>query len=186
MNTRLARLTLLTGICAFVGITSVPTTLQDFFLPGSQPNQSGTFTASCSCHDGYNTNVEPAFNWRGSMMAQAARDPLFLAAMTIANQDAEYVGDLCIRCHAPVGWLEGRSLPTDGSSLIAKDREGVQCEFCHRMVKPFPWESIHIRTMCGTGLSFPHTQAFPRTRATPRTLPPFPLARQSPGVACTW
>ena len=120
-----------------VVVTPVGTTLADFFLSGSEPNQSGTFTAACGCHDGYNSAVEPSFNWKGSMMAQAARDPIWMAATTIANQDAAFVGDLCIRCHTPGGWLEGRSTPTDGSALIAKDREGVTCEFCHRMVKPF-------------------------------------------------
>ncbi|OGC77090.1 MAG: hypothetical protein A2Z27_01625 [candidate division Zixibacteria bacterium RBG_16_50_21] len=117
----------------------VPTTLNDFFLPGSQPNQSGQLETpdKCdNCHGGYNQAVEPAFNWRGSMMAQAARDPLFYACMAISNQDAPDAGDLCIRCHSPAGWLEGRSVPTDGSALNLNDRQGVQCDFCHKLVKP--------------------------------------------------
>jgi hypothetical protein len=132
------------GYLAFSGLafsalalTPVGTTLTDFFLSGSEPTQSGTFTASCNCHDGYNSAVEPSFNWKGSMMAHAARDPIWTAAMTISNQDAAFVGDLCIRCHSPTGWLEGRSTPVDGSALTAQDRESVTCEFCHRMVKPF-------------------------------------------------
>jgi len=123
------------------GLLPVATTLEDFFLPGSQPNQSGQLQTpdKCdNCHGGYDAAVEPAFNWRGSMMAQAARDPLFYAAMTIANQDAADSGDLCIRCHSPAGWLEGRSTPTDGSALNSNDREGVQCDFCHKLVKPSP------------------------------------------------
>ena len=52
---------------ATVTLVPVGTTLVDFFLSGSQPNQSGTFTASCNCHDGYNTAVEPMFNWKGSI-----------------------------------------------------------------------------------------------------------------------
>jgi hypothetical protein len=36
--------------------------------------------------------------------------------MAIANQDARSSGDLCIRCHSPFGWMEGRSNPTDGSA----------------------------------------------------------------------
>ncbi|MBT8382302.1 MAG: hypothetical protein KJO59_08080, partial [Ignavibacteria bacterium] len=86
----------------------VGTTLIDFFLPGSQPNQSGSFNSmpnNCGCHEGYDINVEPMYTWRGSMMSQAQRDPLYLAALTIANQDAEFSGDLCIRCHSPRGWL---------------------------------------------------------------------------------
>ena len=119
----------------------VPTTLNDFFFPGSQPNQSGTILSPdlCdNCHGGYDLAVEPAYNWRGSMMAQAQRDPLYLACLAIANQDAPDVGDICIRCHTPKGWLEGRSVPTDGSALTTDDREGVQCHFCHKLITPSP------------------------------------------------
>jgi len=70
------------------------------------------------------------------MMAQAARDPLFKACMAVSNQDVPFVGDLCIRCHSPEGWLGGRSTPTDGSALTAADREGIHCDFCHRLIKP--------------------------------------------------
>ncbi len=133
-----------------------PTTINDMFLPGSQPNQSGTLEKPdrCeNCHGGYDQPVEPGFNWRGSMMSQAARDPLFFACMTIAEQDAPGSGDLCIRCHSPKGWLEGRSEPTDGSALTADDRESILCDFCHRAVKPahvgenpYPDDSIYTAT----------------------------------------
>jgi hypothetical protein len=72
------------------------------------------------------------------MMAQAARDPFFYACMAISNQDVPESGDLCIRCHSPAGWLEGRSIPTDGSALNNNDREGVQCDFCHKLLMPSP------------------------------------------------
>ena len=117
----------------------VPTTLNDFFMPGSQPLDSGTFSDpnQCdNCHGEYDNNAEPAFTWRGSMMAHAMRDPLFEASLVIANQDALDGGDLCIRCHSPGGWLEGRSTPTDGSALTSIDREGVQCHLCHKMMDP--------------------------------------------------
>jgi hypothetical protein len=77
------------------------------------------------------------------MMAQAARDPIFLATITVAGQDAIWaVGnpnalDLCIRCHSPTGWLEGRSDPTNTSLLTGDDFWGVQCDFCHKMIDPF-------------------------------------------------
>jgi hypothetical protein len=70
------------------------------------------------------------------MMSQAARDPVFFAALDIANVDAAYSGDLCLRCHAPRGWYAGRTDPPDGSQLTEEDLEGVQCEVCHRMVDP--------------------------------------------------
>lgn len=124
---------------SIVIIASVGTTIDDFFMPGSQPGDSGNLEHpnKCdNCHGGYDKAVEPAFNWRGSMMAQAARDPLFYACLAIAEQDAPGSGDLCIRCHAPDGWLNGRSTPTDASALNNNDREGVQCDFCHKLVKP--------------------------------------------------
>lgn len=125
---------------ALTTLTNV-TTLDDFFLPGSQINQSGNIETpdKCdNCHGGYDKAVEPAFQWRGNMMAQAARDPLFYACLAIANQDAPNAGDLCLRCHSPYGWLRGRCVPTDGSALNKDDRDGVQCDFCHKMVRPTP------------------------------------------------
>ena len=68
-----------------------------------------------NCHGGYNQAVEPAFNWRGSMMGNAGRDPLFWATLAVAEQDFDGAGDLCIRCHSTGGWYAGRSTPTDGS-----------------------------------------------------------------------
>ncbi len=116
----------------------VPTTLRDMDMSGTQPLEGAVLEdpgVSCvTCHGNYNETHEPWFNWRGSMMGQAARDPLMLACMAVAEQDAPSVGDLCIRCHSPGGWQEGRSVDTSGDMLTAKDRQGVQCDFCHRVV----------------------------------------------------
>ena len=138
-------------VIAFFIIAAVATTLDDFFLAGSQPGQSGTFDTPnqcANCHGGYDTNVEPYINWKGSMMAQAMRDPIYLASLTIANQDAIDSGDLCIRCHSPSGWLEGRSIPTDGSALTASDMEnGVQCHFCHKLIDPNSTSDVDLAYM---------------------------------------
>lgn len=119
---------------------AVATTLRDFEMPGTQPFEGAVLEdadANCAtCHGDYDTTVEPWHNWRGSMMAQAARDPLFLATMVVAEQDAPASGDLCLRCHTPGGWQEGRSTDTSGGMLTAIDRQSVQCDFCHRMVDP--------------------------------------------------
>jgi hypothetical protein len=113
-------------------------------MPGSQP-RSVLLEAptNCeNCHGGYNRAVEPAHNWRGSMMSQAARDPLWFAATTVALQDSIWAlgnsnaGDICIRCHSPIGWLGGRSDPTNMTLLSGADLEGVSCDACHRMVDP--------------------------------------------------
>ncbi len=137
------KLLFLSSALLFFTLTAaaVPTTLNDFFLPGSQPNQSGNFRppSQCdNCHAGFGLNIEQHFNWSGSMMAQAARDPLYFATVDIANQDAPNSGDLCIRCHSPAGWLGGRSVPTDGSGLTGTDLDGVQCHYCHKSVQPSP------------------------------------------------
>lgn len=129
---------------AFMTITAIttgiaPTTLRDFDLPGTQPFQASTSAPSSeciACHGGYDPANEPGRLFRGSMMAQAGRDPLFYACLTVADQDAPSSGDLCIRCHSMAGWLAGRSQPTNGSALGADDRDGVNCDLCHRMVNP--------------------------------------------------
>ena len=138
-------------LCSVAGLTGlparaldqVPTTLEDFFIPGTQPippeQDFDEFLESdwCgACHGLDDPRIPVMEVWRGSMMAQAARDPLFWACLAVANQDARFAGDLCIRCHTPGAWLEGRSTPTDGSALIDKDFDGVNCNFCHRAVDP--------------------------------------------------
>lgn len=118
----------------------IPTTLRDFDLPGTQPFEGAVLVdpdQDCAtCHGNYNPAQEPWYQWKGSMMAHAMRDPLFLACMAVAEQDVPSVGDLCIRCHSPGGWQEGRSVDTKGGLLNAKDRQSVQCDFCHRLVDP--------------------------------------------------
>jgi hypothetical protein len=114
----------------------VPNEIQQ---PGTQPQEIGNLESpdKCdNCHGGYNELVEPAFNWRGSMMANAGRDPIFWATLAVAEQDFDGAGDLCIRCHSTAGWLAGRSTPTDGSGLSGSDGDGVECDFCHKMTNP--------------------------------------------------
>jgi hypothetical protein len=132
-------------ILSHVGGTA-PTTLRDFDLPGTQPFAGGVLSdpqlTCATCHGGYDQTVEPWYNWRGSMMGNTMRDPLFLATMVVAEQDAPGSGDLCLRCHTPGGWLEGRSTDTSGGMITLKDRHGVQCDYCHRLVDPIYQEGV--------------------------------------------
>src|SRR5262245_32828109 len=98
-------------------------------LPGTQPSDGdfSAFTfmdtdicANSSCH------LAPITMARDSMMAHASRDPLFWAALAIAEQDflpntdpasRGGAGHFCLRCHAGNGWIAGRANPTDGSQL---------------------------------------------------------------------
>jgi hypothetical protein len=121
---------------AALAADEAPTDVQQ---PGTQPGEVTTLQSpdKCdNCHGGYASAVEPAHNWRGSMMAHSARDPLYWAAVAVAEQDFPGAGDFCLRCHTPDGWLSGRSTPTDGSGLSQADADGVSCDLCHTLVNP--------------------------------------------------
>lgn len=130
------------GLAAMLGALPLPTTLNDFLQPGTQPLglvDAVIDSSNCaSCHGSYDPDQEPYTRWSASMMAQAGRDPVFYAALAIAEQDSSASGDLCLRCHAPGAWLDGRSVPTDGSALdpLMGDLDGVTCNLCHRLVDP--------------------------------------------------
>jgi hypothetical protein len=125
-------------------------------MPGTQPGQTTLEAPNrcLNCHGGYDSAVEPGFNWQGSMMAQASRDFLFWSCLTVAAQDSIWaVGtpnavDICERCHFPKGWLEGRSDPANASAMIGADFDGVQCDFCHTMYDPF-FETTYAGTREG-------------------------------------
>ncbi len=111
-------------------------TIDSFYLPGTQANginqalQSSTDCDTCHTAAIYD-------RWRGSAMSQAGRDPVFWAAMSVANAYAPNSGEYCLRCHTSTGWLSGRSTPSDGSALTPTDiHNGVACLTCHRMVDP--------------------------------------------------
>jgi uncharacterized repeat protein (TIGR01451 family) len=122
----------------FVPRSVLTTTQQDFFAPGTQPEQlTVRIPPSIDCDTCHSAPIYD--KWRGSMMSQAGRDPLMWAALFTANADAPGAGDYCLRCHTPKGWLEGRSHPADGSALQAQDiSNGIGCALCHRMVDPVP------------------------------------------------
>lgn len=136
--------TVVTASCFLAFTYSQVSAATPIFMPGTQPNEINNLTGSrnCkNCHGDYDRATENWFNWRGSMMGQAARDPLMYAALAVANQDIEGAGDLCLRCHTTNGWLNGNSEPTDGSNLKKSEiNYGVQCDFCHRVVDPFSEE----------------------------------------------
>lgn len=131
---------LLMGV-ATVAVATLPSTSLDFFFGGTQPlviqDDIATAMECAQCHGGFDIKTEPFRPWAASMMGQSIRDPVFKAALTVANQDAAFAGDMCLRCHAPGAWVGGRSEPPDGSGFTyLSDSEGVTCNFCHRMVDP--------------------------------------------------
>ena len=133
-------------ICGLLYVVSIiaffsSAVIGEVFLPGSQPEEAGIKFGkikSCKmCHSKTGAGAsDPYFSWEGGMMAQAVRDPIYRATLTIANQDVDGVGEFCWRCHTPKGWLEGRSTPADGSQLEPEDIHGVRCDVCHRLADP--------------------------------------------------
>jgi hypothetical protein len=134
----------------------------DFTPAGTQPGLQAPMEppTDCGfCHEG-NEGADETFmpfpTWAGSLMANAARDPLFWAALDVANRDAPGVGDFCLRCHAPTGWLGGRVRKTGTPTLVngengclltgdlddadnyGNDFAGLTCHTCHRLMAEGP------------------------------------------------
>ena len=125
------------------------TTEEDFYQAGTQPPSDFTSfdqiasSSNCSfCHAEFDVETAPYDPWVASMMGQSARDPVWHAAITVANKDIKFGAETCIRCHAPAAWINGKSFTTDFSDLPntfdADELDGVNCNFCHRAVNPVP------------------------------------------------
>lgn len=136
----------------------------DFTPDGTQPGLMSLMEPpeTClSCHRSFNTGdtsgeFMPHNTWSGSMMAHATRDPLFWAALDVANADVPGVGDYCLRCHTPNAWLSGRVSKTPGGGVVNgengclltgdhdnrddknNDYSGLTCHFCHRLMETGP------------------------------------------------
>ena len=125
----------------FIGLP-LPTTPEDFHSRGTQPgmliDEIFSFSNCVSCHASGNVSSTVPGRWQGSLHANAARDPIFLAAVSIAEQDVAGAGETCFKCHAPGAWVDGRVQgATDGSNLFFNDfNNGITCNFCHRAVNP--------------------------------------------------
>ncbi|MDF7825040.1 multiheme c-type cytochrome [Pontiellaceae bacterium B12227] len=146
MNTNVIRLIFISGTISFQALAWTPKPVEDDALvrmPGTQPGQVVGLDSDkqcLSCHGGSTFEME---NWKGSLMAQASRDPIFWAGLTVAAQDAIYAlgtpnaADICVKCHFPMGWLDGRSDPVNASAMLGEDFNGVSCKICHYMYDPF-------------------------------------------------
>ncbi|MBO9662916.1 hypothetical protein [Dokdonella sp.] len=142
----------------------------DFTPHGTQPGLDFDlqYSEQCSnCHGSggggsvaVDRTMRPFSTWAGSMMANATRDPVFWAALDVANNDVPGVGDYCLRCHTPQGWFRGNVVkqglnptPNDpvkgaaGCLLYGtyaspddsnSDFGGTSCHYCHRLMAQGP------------------------------------------------
>jgi MYXO-CTERM domain-containing protein len=109
-------------------------------LPGDLTINFADNSSCRSCHWESGNTTMPYGSYRGSMMDLAGVDPVFLASLEIAYNDVEISAQLCIRCHYPKAWLDGRGqgAPAQDFGLLTSDFQGVQCDYCHRMDIPPP------------------------------------------------
>jgi len=97
-------------------------------------------------HDVDGNDISPVYLWRSSMMANAARDPYYLALFgeeLLGHGDRkEFVETTCTRCHAPAGSVEheqtGGHMGFDELMLgegpeANLGRDGVTCTLCHQI-----------------------------------------------------
>jgi hypothetical protein len=72
--------------------------------------------------------------WKASMHAYAADDPVFIAMNELGQQETDGgLGDFCVQCHAPMAVREGAT--SDGRNLdeLPPHLKGVTCYFCHNI-----------------------------------------------------
>lgn len=121
--------------------------------------ENGRFSTSdacAACHDNApgatamrdedNREIAPFDLWQSSMMANAARDPLWRAVVSAeiaaTPAAAEAIGKKCNTCHSPMAWTDarllGEPLPTmdvlvDDSMRTDLALDGVSCSLCHQI-----------------------------------------------------
>jgi hypothetical protein len=85
-------------------------------------------------------NVSPAENWRASMMANSARDPMWRAKVahevSVNPDHAEELVNKCTSCHAPMGRFEAEYDGIENFTIDMLDSDslaldGVSCMACH-------------------------------------------------------
>lgn len=131
--------------------------IADIPQPDSDPGFESTHfsgSANCSsCHDGLRDengrDVSISSEWSASMMANAARDPVFHAKFVSEvkrNPDlASVLSKKCLHCHAPMASVEAEfdgqelTLLSDTGILDPANpyhdqaMEGVSCTLCHQI-----------------------------------------------------
>jgi len=142
-------------------VVSHPFDLTSVNLPdsegGSLPFTRGNYTSgsgACAiCHTGLidesGKDVSIDSYWRSTMMANAARDPYWLAAVRAETltfpELAEVIEDKCATCHMPLAKIEvsadskSAKMFEDGFINLGHDlhdlaEDGVSCTLCHQIL----------------------------------------------------
>ena len=102
-------------------------------LPGDLSNDQLSKPSTCGgCHSDIYSQ------WKGSVHANAFKDPIFQKATKLFLSQSQTEGQLeearsCVRCHIPLGHLSKEIETTDVeySSVTLDTRSGIFCDFCH-------------------------------------------------------
>ena len=105
-----------------------------------------------ACHNGLSTpkgeDVSIGFDWRGTMMANAARDPYWQASVRREGRDhagaAAAIEHECSLCHMPMAHVQARAEGRLGEvfanlgrtaprARAASAQDGVSCSVCHQI-----------------------------------------------------
>jgi hypothetical protein len=114
-------------------------------LPGKETTLFAGSGICARCHEGLfedGIDVSPVTLWRSTMMANAAKDPLWRAK--VSAEGAEFpdlqavIEEKCIKCHSPVLYKQSvfdgvpYSMPNLENDRLARD--GDTCTVCHQIL----------------------------------------------------
>src|SRR5581483_3034234 len=126
-------------------------------LPPFASGRSDRFVTSeacAQCHsagtnvqrDASGRDVSPPASWRASMMANAARDPFYLAQVSyelaLHPERKDAIEAACTPCHAPAaavdlaaggGHVTFSDLASASTPMAHLARDGVTCSLCHQI-----------------------------------------------------
>ncbi len=92
--------------------------------------------------DSKGRDVSPVTLWRSTMMANAARDPLWRAKVSVETKLTPslqaFIEDKCTTCHAPMGRTQAIADGADYYSISEMEQsalalDGVSCTVCHQI-----------------------------------------------------
>jgi hypothetical protein len=148
-NTNRTNTLVLTLLIVFLGVSLI----QPNITLGQQPDLFHTADQCMACHNQLTApngeDVSIGFNWRSSMMGNAARDPYWMAAVRRESIDhpaaVDAIEDKCTVCHLPMARTtavamgqQGRAFenfPGFGEGGAHPDLaiDGVSCTVCHQI-----------------------------------------------------
>ena len=92
--------------------------------------------------DSKGRDVSPVTLWRSTMMANAARDPLWRAKVSVETKLTPslkaFIEDKCTTCHAPMGRTQAIADGADYYTIAEMEQsplalDGVSCTVCHQI-----------------------------------------------------